>query len=44
MQNAQKPEGVTKSVAKWKKYEYFNFPVPETNDLFDQLQKHFAML
>jgi len=28
----------------WKKFEYFNFPVPETNDLFTTLQRHFENL
>lgn len=25
----------------WKKFEYFNFPVPASNDLFSTLQEHF---
>ena len=44
MQGAQKLNDAVKPVTRWKKFEYFNFPVPESNDLFDQLQKHFINL
>jgi hypothetical protein len=44
MQGAQKLNDAVKPVTRWKKFEYFNFPVPESNDLFDQLQRHFVNL
>jgi hypothetical protein len=30
-------QGLPEGVNTWKKFEYFNFPVPNTNDLFSQL-------
>ena len=28
----------------WKKFEYFNFPIPDSNDSFLQLSQHFESL
>lgn len=29
---------------RWQKYEKFNFPLPETNDLFYQLRGYFSFM
>ena len=29
---------------RWQKYEKFNFPLPETNDLFYQLRGYFSFV
>ena len=34
----------SESAEEWYKFEQFNFPLPETNDLFKQLKSYFSLI